>query len=84
MSKNMNATIINIIGPYDGPYDFNLMTYKLKLLNGDIIAWHENGRRGFPKGLTIHTLITGLELSGSRPNYKKSQVTQLHKQESLF
>jgi|TARA_R110001599_G_scaffold12528_2_gene58393 hypothetical protein len=80
----MRAQIINIIGPYDGPFDFNLMTYKLRLFNGNIIAWHENGRRGFPKELDMNCQIDGLELSGSRPNYKKSKIIQLYKQESLF
>ena len=84
MYKKMNAQIINVIGPYDGPYDFNIITYKLKLPNGEIIAWHENGRRGFPKNLSKNCLITGLKLSGTRPNYKNSKIKQLHKQASLF
>jgi hypothetical protein len=84
MYKDMKAQIINVIGPYDGPYDFNLMTYKLRLPNGNIIAWHENGKRGFPKGLDMNCLIAGLELSGARPNYKKSKIRQIHKQKSLF
>ncbi len=84
MYKDMTAQIINIIGPYDGPYEFNLMTYKLRLHNGNIIAWHENGKRGMPKNLDMNCLIAGLELSGNRPNYKKTKIRQIHKQGSLF
>jgi len=80
----MRAEIINIIGPYDGPYEFNILTYKLRLADGQIIAWHENGKRGMPKNLETKCLITGLELSGARPNYKKSKIKQLYKQNSLF
>tara|TARA_R110000744_G_scaffold96908_3_gene187274 strand:+ start:1026 stop:1268 length:243 start_codon:yes stop_codon:yes gene_type:complete len=80
----MRAQIINIIGPYDGPFDFNIITYKLRLTSGNIIAWHENGARGFPKNIGTNCLITGLELSGTRPNYKKSKIKQIYKQESLF
>jgi hypothetical protein len=80
----MRAQVINIIGPYNGPYNNNLITYKLRLPNGNIIAWHENGNRGFPKEININSLIEGLELSGTRPSYKKSNIKQIYKQESLF
>lgn len=80
----MNAEIINVIGPYDGPYEFNIITYKLKLAGGKIIAWHENGKRGMPRNLKAKCLIEGLELSKDRPNYKKSKIKELYKQSSLF
>ena len=80
----MNAEVINIIGPYDGPYEFNIITYKLKLSNGQIVAWHENGKRGMPRNLKTNSLIEGLELKKDRPNYKKSKIKELYKQRSLF
>tara|TARA_R110001592_G_scaffold103023_1_gene290309 strand:+ start:813 stop:1067 length:255 start_codon:yes stop_codon:yes gene_type:complete len=84
MYKNMNAQIINIIGPYDGPYEFNILTYKLRLPNEKIIAWHENGKRGMPKDLDMNCLISGLVLRGARPDYKKSKIKEIYKQQSLF
>tara|TARA_R110000803_G_scaffold64303_3_gene125265 strand:+ start:7646 stop:7891 length:246 start_codon:yes stop_codon:yes gene_type:complete len=81
----MNAKIINVIGPYDGPYDFNILTYKLKLKDGSIIAWHENGKRGFPK-LFANTIIDGLILNKNkkRPDYKNSIIKEKFKQTLLF
>jgi len=81
----MRAEVINVIGPYDGPYESGLMTYKLKLKTGDIIAWHENGKRGFPE-VSKNTMIFGLKLNKdqTRPDYKKSQVKELCKQIDLF
>lgn len=81
----MIAKIINVIGPYDGPYEFNILTYKLKLKNGNIIAWHENGKRGFPK-LVTNTIIEGLILNKNekRPDYNNSIIKEKFKQTSLF
>jgi len=81
---NMNAKIINIIGPYEGPYE-RIITYKLKLENKKTIVWHENGKRNFPN-FKVNTLIKGLIINNKRniPNYKKSNITMLNEQLSLL
>lgn len=78
--SGQEAFILNKIGPYDGPYEKNIITYKLKLYSGDIIAWHENGRRGLDA--EIGDIITGLWVQNGRPNYKMSLIK--HKQTKLF
>jgi len=68
----MRGIIIEKIGPYDGPYENNLITYKIKIGDGRIIAWHENGKRGLiaSKG----DVIKGLILINNIPNYNKSKI----------
>ena len=80
----MIAKIMNIIGPYEGPYE-RIITYKLKLENKKIIAWHENGKRNFPN-LKKNDIIKGLIINEKRyiPNYKKSKITILNEQLSLL
>tara|TARA_Y100000004_G_scaffold126789_1_gene142735 strand:- start:6533 stop:6781 length:249 start_codon:yes stop_codon:yes gene_type:complete len=82
----MRANIHNIIGPYDGPFERNILTYKLRLSCGKIVAWHENGRRGFIKGLNKGDMISGLALDNKaeRPNYKKSKIKLECKQLNLL
>tara|TARA_R110002020_G_scaffold16986_3_gene60178 strand:- start:1031 stop:1279 length:249 start_codon:yes stop_codon:yes gene_type:complete len=82
----MKAKIHNIIGPYNGPYVKNLMTYKLRLSDGSLIAWHEDGDRGFIKDVSVGDVIQGLMLDKNqlRPNYKKSKISLRSRQLILF
>lgn len=74
----MKAIVRNKIGPYDGPYEKNITTYKLEVADQKIVVWHENGKRGLDanKG----DIIIGLELTPDGiPNYSASdpKVVQL-------
>ena len=82
----MKARIHNIIGPYNGPYVKDLITYKLRLSDGSLIAWHEDGARGFIKNVNIGDVIQGLILDKNnlRPNYKKSKISLRSQQQVLF
>lgn len=71
----MKAIVKTIIGPYDGPYEKNIITYKLKVGLNEI-TWHENGKRPMKNiKLKIGDVIDGLELNGNKPDYKKSNIT---------
>jgi predicted ATP-dependent protease len=80
----MKAKIVNVIGPYDGPFE-RIITYKLKLENKNIIVWHENGKRNFPN-FKKNDLIKGLVLNKKRmiPDYKNSDIKMLNQQLSLL
>ena len=82
----MQAIIFNIIGPYDGPFQKNIITYKLRIKSGDLIAWHENGARGFINNARTGDWIDGLELTPerNRPSYKKSKLKLINFQTNLF
>jgi hypothetical protein len=76
----MKAVVKLIIGPYDGPFEKNITTYKLSLGLNDI-TWHENGSRPMSElNIKVGDVITGLVLNGNRPDYKKSKIvkTQLN------
>lgn len=76
----MKATIKSIIGPYDGPYEKNIITYKLNIGLNEI-TWHENGKRSMNNmRLKVGDTISGLVLNGDKPDYKKSKIinTQLN------
>jgi hypothetical protein len=76
----MKAIVKLIIGPYDGPFEKNIITYKLSLGLNDV-TWHENGSRSM-SGLDIKVgdVLSGLVLNGDRPDYKNSKIikTQLN------
>jgi len=82
----MKAIIHNIIGPYKGPFAHRLITYKLRLPSSLLVAWHENGKRGFVKNPKIGDVIEGLVLDtlAKRPNYRKSKLKLLTSQTQLF
>ena len=70
----MRGQVINIIGPYNGPYENNLLTYKIKLSKGNIIVWHENGVRGFPLAYR-GDFVEGLVLKKNKTiDYKNSRI----------
>ena len=76
----MKAVIKSIIGPYDGPYEKNIITYKLNIGLNDVI-WHENGKRPMKDlRLKVGDVINGIVLNGDKPDYKKSKIvnTQLN------
>lgn len=75
----MKAVVKSIIGPYDGPFEKNILTYKLNIGFNEIV-WHENGKRPLKDlQLKIGDVIDGLILNGDKPDYKKSKIinTQL-------
>ena len=73
----MRVSIIKKIGPYDGPHEKNIITYKMRTEEGHEIAWHENGKRGLVA--RVGQTFTGLVMRGKQPDYKKSKLvdTQL-------
>lgn len=76
----MKAIIKAIIGPYDGPYEKNIITYKLNIGLNEV-TWHENGKRPMSKlKFNVGDTISGLVLNGNKPDYKKSKIinTQLN------
>jgi hypothetical protein len=74
----MIATITKIIGPYNGRHDKNIITYKLKLADKKVIAWHEIKGRGFPSNLKKGDMVKGLVLNTKRmiPDYKNSEISE--------
>jgi len=70
----MRAVIKSIIGPYDGPFEKNIITYKLNVGLDDVV-WHENGKRPM-KNLEVKVgdVISGLVLNGDKPDYRKSKI----------
>lgn len=75
----MKAVIKKIIGPYDGPFEKNIITYKLNIGLNEI-TWHENGKRPLKNfKLKVGDVISGLVLKEDKPDYKKSKIinTQL-------
>jgi hypothetical protein len=75
----MKAIIKSIIGPYDGPYEKNITTYKMDIGSNNVI-WHENGKRPLKNSnLKVGDVIEGLVLNGNKPDYIKSKIvnTQL-------
>jgi hypothetical protein len=75
----MKAIVKSIIGPYDGPFEKNITTYKLSIGLNEII-WHENGYRPINNlDIKVGDVLTGLVLNGNKPNYNKSIIvnTQL-------
>jgi hypothetical protein len=76
----MRATVKSIIGPYDGPFEKNIITYKLNIGLNEI-TWHENGKRPLKNiNLKLGDVIDGLILNNNKPDYKKSKIvnTQLN------
>jgi len=70
--SGQEALIINKIGPYNGPYENNIITYKLKVAGDNIITWHENGKRGLTA--QVGDTILGLWITNRKPNYKMSKI----------
>lgn len=76
----MKAVVKSVIGPYDGPFEKNIITYKLNIGLNDVI-WHENGRRPLRNlSLKVGDVISGLILNNDKPDYRKSKIvnTQLN------
>lgn len=76
----MRAIVKSITGPYNGPYEKNIITYKLNIgLNN--VTWHENGKRPLRNiKLEVGDVIDGLVLNDNKPDYKRSKIvnTQLN------
>jgi hypothetical protein len=75
----MKAVVKSIIGPYDGPFEKNIITYKLSIGLNEIV-WHENGYRPMNNlDIKVGDVLSGLVLNGNKPNYNKSIIvnTQL-------
>jgi hypothetical protein len=75
----MKAVVKSIIGPYDGPFEKNIITYKLNIGLNEIV-WHENGYRPMNNlDIKVGDVLSGLVLNGNKPNYNKSIIvnTQL-------
>lgn len=71
----MKAVIKQIIGPYDGPFEKNILTYKLNIGLNEVI-WHENGKRPMKNlRLKVGDVLDGLVLNNNKPDYKKSIIT---------
>jgi len=69
----MNWKIINKIGPYNGPFEKNITTFKLKNAYGNIVAYHAKQNRPF--NFEIGDIITGVCLNNDNTiNYKKSKI----------
>jgi len=62
--------IIQRIGPYDGPYEKNIITYVLKS-KYKRVAWHEKPNRKMP--FNVGDVIKGLYVNDGKINYKKSK-----------
>jgi len=72
----MKAIIKSIIGPYDGPYEKNIITYYLNIGLNSVI-WHENGKRPMKDlKLKVGDVIDGIVLNIDKPDYKKSKIVQ--------
>ena len=73
--------VLQKIGPYDGPYQKNLVTYIL-LSKSKRVAWHEKPGRKFPynKG----DVVTGIALKGGNIDYKKSNPKLILKQLNFY
>ena len=57
---------------YDGPFEKDIITYKLQTKLGDV-TWHENGKRGLNGN--IGDTFTGLVLSPDGiPDYRNSKI----------
>ncbi len=75
----MKAIVKDVIGPYDGPYEKNIITYKIET-GSKYVIWHENGKRSLRNlKLKVGDVIEGLILNGDKPDYRKSKIvnTQL-------
>jgi hypothetical protein len=72
----MKAIIKSIIGPYDGPFEKNIITYKLNIgLN--CLIWHENGKRSMSNlKLKVGDVISGIVLKDNKIDYSKSKITK--------
>ena len=73
--------VLQKIGPYDGPYQKNLVTFIL-LSKSKRVAWHEKPGRKFPynKG----DVVTGIALKGDNIDYKKSNPKLILKQLNFY
>lgn len=79
----MKGVIIKKIGPYSGPFEKNLITYKIKLENKNIITWHENGKRNFPN-LKQGDIVDGIYANNHLFSYQKSKIKHINKQLELL
>lgn len=74
----MKFVVKEIIGPYDGPHEKGITTIKLLTKRG-IIAWHENGKRGFFNPVleqTYNGLVVKTNKGKLIPNYKQSEIKE--------
>ncbi len=72
----MKAIVKSIIGPYDGPYEKNIITYHLNIGLNNVI-WHENGKRPIKDlKLKVGDVIDGIILNNNKVDYKNSKIVK--------